>query len=140
MAMVATGPMPGSTPIRVPSRHPARKKNRFCAVAAAANPTIRLLTMSMSAATEHRDRLPQAVDEDEDAEERERDAERDRLLPFHVSRGQGADHSHGEGGRCEAGAVDQQGEREHRGENEEAWVPPARFNRRTVHRHCPQPD
>src|SRR3954466_15753386 len=109
--MVATGPMPGSTPMRVPSRHPARQKNRFCAVAAAANPTIRLLTMSMSAASEHRDRLPQAVDKDDDTEQCERDGEGDRLLPFHFARREGADDGHHESGGREAGALDQQ--REH---------------------------
>src|SRR6185312_9601151 len=113
--MVATGPMPGSTPMRVPSRHPARQKNRFCAVAAAANPTIKLLTTSMSAAPEHRDRLPQAVDEDHDAEQRERDGERDRLLPFHVAGREGADQRHNESGGGETGALDQHRAHEHGG-------------------------
>src|SRR3954452_20794611 len=103
--MVATGPIPGSTPTRVPSRHPARQKNRFCAVAAAAKPTIRLLRTSMSAAPEHRERLPQAVDEDDDTEQRERDGERARLLPFRVARREGADQRHNERGGGEAGAL-----------------------------------
>src|SRR5215831_6854428 len=84
MAMVATGPMPGSTPISVPSRQPTRQKNRFCRLAAALKPTIRLPRMSISAASEHRDRLAQAIDEDQHAEDREADPERECLLPFHL--------------------------------------------------------
>src|SRR3954454_3368802 len=130
--MVATGPMPGSTPMRVPSRDPARQKNRFCAVAAAANPTIRLLTMSMSAAPEHRDRLPQAVDEDEDTEQRERDGESERLLPFCIARLERADQGHDESGGGEAGALDQHREHKHGDKNHEARIPPAACDRRTV--------
>src|SRR3954469_11427174 len=104
--MVATGPMPGSTPMSVPSRHPARQKNRFCAVAAAAKPTIRLLKTSTSAAPEHRDRLPQAVDEGDCAEQRERNGKRDRLLPFRVAGREGAAQCHNERGGGEAGALD----------------------------------
>src|SRR3954468_16328381 len=140
IAMVATGPMPGSTPMRVPSRHPARQKNRFCAVAAAANPTIRLLTMSMSAAPEYRQRLPQAIDKDDDTEQRERDGERDRLLPFGVARREGADQRHNESGGGEAGALDQHREHKHGDKNHEARVPPAGCDRRTVDRDRPQPD
>src|SRR5882672_839449 len=119
--MVATGPMPGRTPMRVPSRHPARQKNRFCAVAAAAKPTIRLLTMSMSAAPEHRDRLPQAIDKDDDTEERERNGERERLLPFCIACREGADQRHNESGGGEAGALDQRREHKHGDKNHEAW-------------------
>jgi len=37
-AMVAAGPIPGRTPIRVPTKHPARQRPRFMGVAAMLNP------------------------------------------------------------------------------------------------------
>ena len=38
MAMVATGPRPGSTPTSVPSNAPTRQNNRFCGVMATLKP------------------------------------------------------------------------------------------------------
>ncbi|CKZ99474.1 Uncharacterised protein [Mycobacterium tuberculosis] len=38
IAMVATGPMPGKTPIKVPSSAPMRQNWRFCSVTATAKP------------------------------------------------------------------------------------------------------
>src|SRR5712692_4278905 len=89
MAMVATGPMPGSTPMSVPRRQPTKQKKRFCRVAAAVKPTARLPRMSMSAASEHRDRLAQTIDEDQNAKDRETDAERDGFFPLHLRRREG---------------------------------------------------
>ena len=40
-AMVVTGPIPGSTPISVPSSTPARQASRFSGVSAVANPSVR---------------------------------------------------------------------------------------------------
>src|SRR5262249_33770871 len=110
MAMVATGPIPGRTPISVPSRHPTRQKNRFCRLAAAVKPVTRMPIMAISAGSEYRDRLAQTVDEDEDAEDRKADAERDRLFPFHLRRGEGAKHGDDEDGRRQAGGSDQERE------------------------------
>src|SRR3954465_3344531 len=47
MAMVATGPMPGSTPISVPSRQPMKQYSRLIGVKATPNPMERLLIRSM---------------------------------------------------------------------------------------------
>ena len=47
MAMVATGPTPGSTPISVPRKHPMKAYIRFCIVKATLNPRDRLLMRSM---------------------------------------------------------------------------------------------
>jgi hypothetical protein len=47
IAMVAMGPMPGSTPIRVPIRHPNRQNSRLTGVAAAAKPVARLWNTSI---------------------------------------------------------------------------------------------
>jgi hypothetical protein len=48
MAMVAVAPMPGSTPISVPSSTPMRQKNRFSGEAAVEKPSARLLMRSMA--------------------------------------------------------------------------------------------
>src|SRR3982750_4742805 len=47
MAMVATGPMPGSTPISVPSRQPMKAYSRLIGVKATPKPMERLLIRSM---------------------------------------------------------------------------------------------
>jgi hypothetical protein len=50
MAMVATGPSPGSTPTSVPSNAPIRQKNRFCGVAATPKPNMRFCARSPNCA------------------------------------------------------------------------------------------
>src|SRR5712691_1362383 len=140
MAMVATGPIPGKTPINVPSRHPTRQKNRFCRLAAAVKPTIRLPKMSILAASEYGDRLAQSVDEDENAEDRETDAERDGLFPFHLRRGEGAEHGDDEDGRSQAGGADQECEQQDADQDQYARIPQAALDRRPVHGHGAQPD
>src|SRR3954468_7294297 len=47
MAMVATGPMPGSTPISVPSRQPMKAYSRLIGVKATPKPIERLLMRSI---------------------------------------------------------------------------------------------
>src|SRR3989339_1656464 len=47
MAMVASGPMPGSTPISVPSRQPTKAYIRFTGVKATPKPSARWLNNSM---------------------------------------------------------------------------------------------
>src|SRR5262245_33751117 len=46
MVMVAMGPTPGSTPIRVPTRQPRKHSNRFLKDSATAIPSARLLKRS----------------------------------------------------------------------------------------------
>ncbi|MCY1297099.1 hypothetical protein D9M70_465250 [compost metagenome] len=48
MAMVAVAPMPGSTPIKVPSKTPIRQKSRLAGEAAVAKPSARLLKSSIA--------------------------------------------------------------------------------------------
>ena len=48
MAIVAVAPMPGNTPIKVPSNTPIRQKPRFASVDAVEKPSARLLKSSMS--------------------------------------------------------------------------------------------
>ena len=47
--MVATGPMPGSTPISVPSSAPMKQNSRFCGVSATPKPKMMLLNRSIGA-------------------------------------------------------------------------------------------
>src|SRR5687768_4446159 len=51
IAMVATGPTPGSTPIRVPSTQPTKAYSRLMGVKATPKPRVRLLIRSMVSAT-----------------------------------------------------------------------------------------
>src|ERR671937_420757 len=65
MAMVAIGPMPGSTPISVPISAPASAKNRLAGVSATPNPVVRLLMSSIG--------LPVRPDRDGEAEPQDED-------------------------------------------------------------------
>src|SRR5215470_38558 len=65
IAMVAIGPMPGRTPIKVPIRAPASAKPRFAGVSATPKPVARLLRSSIVLPFRpDRDREPRAEDED----------------------------------------------------------------------------
>src|SRR5262245_32469651 len=59
MAMVATGPMPGSTPISVPTMQPSSAYSRFCIETATLIPRTRLESRSISLASEHRAERPE---------------------------------------------------------------------------------
>src|SRR4030095_12601370 len=52
MAMVATGPMPGSTPISVPSITPIRQYSKCIGEIATPKPRIRLLKISIAASAD----------------------------------------------------------------------------------------
>src|SRR5512138_3350157 len=71
MAMVAVGPMPGSTPTSVPSRQPRKQKAMLCGCSATDRPSPRLAIKSISAHPEDRPR-PRL---DPGAEQPERQAE-----------------------------------------------------------------
>src|SRR3954469_18660288 len=58
IAMVATGPMPGSTPISVPSTTPIRQYSRLIGETATPKPMIRLLKMSIMAGPSAHNRRP----------------------------------------------------------------------------------
>src|SRR5687768_5729369 len=80
MAMVGIGPMPGSTPIKVPSKQPISAKPRLLQDAAAANPVARFWMTSTSAAPQHRQRLAERVDEHADDEDRHGERQRDQFF------------------------------------------------------------
>src|SRR5438477_4179444 len=74
MAMVATGPMPGRTPIRVPRMQPTKAYKRFCSVSATPKPIHRLAKTSMRAPLAvgrrpERERQRQALHEHQPGEE-----------------------------------------------------------------------
>jgi hypothetical protein len=52
MAMVATGPMPGRTPMRVPRSAPIKQKRRFAGVVTAEKPNPRESKISITLATQ----------------------------------------------------------------------------------------
>src|SRR5713226_6841735 len=88
MAMVAIGPMPGSTPIKVPTRHPMKQSTRLVGDNAVAKPSPRLpmkSNMDASSITEQprrqRDRQPERKFEQTDAENGHQKADHDRLHP-----------------------------------------------------------
>src|SRR5688572_16236888 len=86
IAMVAIGPIPGSTPISVPTRQPNRQKPRLIGVAAAPKPVARLAKRSMSDGPDH-EGLPQQLHEQYDAQHREPDGEPDHFPPGHTAAG-----------------------------------------------------
>src|SRR5258708_2213228 len=81
IAMVAIGPMPGSTPISVPSRHPIRQYIRLLSVRATPKPSARLLSSSIDS--------PSGPADFERLQRLDVGAERDRELQ--------ADHEHQRG-------------------------------------------
>src|SRR5204863_765246 len=83
MAMVATGPMPGRTPISVPTMQPTSAYNRFWRLSATPKPRVRLCSSSISPhSADDRDVHLQAELEDDDAEDRQHDHVEDHLGQF----------------------------------------------------------
>src|SRR5574341_2388114 len=85
IAIVASGPMPGSTPISVPRNTPMKQNHRFCSDSATLNPKTRLLKSSISIAPESLDqriRQAQAPDEPGPGDDGKADGERDDFLPL----------------------------------------------------------
>src|SRR5436190_24338779 len=75
MATVATGPMPGSTPTRVPRKQPMKQYRRFCQLSATPSPNARLFSVSIPASRIRPERQWQAEQPDEDPD-REQDHDR----------------------------------------------------------------
>src|SRR5712691_6494706 len=95
IAMVAIGPMPGRTPIRVPISAPASAKNRFAGVSATPNPTTRLLRSSIPLPAlplrPDRDREPEPDDEDGPGKRDQHQGRRKRLERPQIARRDRAD-------------------------------------------------
>src|SRR5439155_12289658 len=87
MAIVAKGPMPGSTPIRVPTSAPIRHSPRLVGVTATPKPNQRFEMMSMLRSLKTRPELQrqvQPVGEQERAERGEYCGADDHLDPAHI--------------------------------------------------------
>src|SRR5436189_6335873 len=88
IAMVATGPTPGRTPISVPSRTPINAYSRLIGVIATPKPRIRLWKRSMRASAPgrrpHREGQRKAFHEDEIGERHQYDEEDGDLLPLEI--------------------------------------------------------
>src|SRR5204863_2462541 len=120
MAMVGIGPMPGRTPISVPSRQPISANPRFLNESAAPKPVARLWNRSNSIlpAPPGRQRLPEHVDEHHDGEQREADTEQDRLAQLHLGPGIGGEDRQQDGGQRKPNRFDQQSEDQDGGNDE----------------------
>src|SRR6188508_2357330 len=106
IAIVASGPMPGSTPISVPRNTPMKQNQRFCQVSATEKPKMRLWNSSMSVfpdAFDHRIGQTQAPDEDAEADDGEPDCERADLFPFEIPAGRGRKRNQQQHGGDEPG-------------------------------------
>src|SRR6185369_17547222 len=142
MAMVGIGPMPGSTPIRVPSRHPRKAKPRFLSEAAAVKPVARLCrrSNSMLPAPPGGKRLRQPVDEEGDAEDGEPGSEEQRLPEAHVAARVAGEHGEQGGGDGEAQSLDQVAEGDDRGDDDQQRPQLDRLDGRPLDGQAPEAD
>src|SRR5215813_4595541 len=138
MAMVATEPMPGSTPINVPTSAPIRQNTRFHGVAATEKPSARLARrscMTNSLGSEPRPQLEreiQQVDEQQHGKRRHDDAGNDGFDPSGFCRAEPGDHEGREGGKDQTGLADRQGEDEDRNGDPERATNSIPFERLAV--------
>src|SRR4051812_26809789 len=117
MAMVGIGPMPGSTPISVPSITPMKQMPMLVHVAAAAKPIIRLLKTSIMGSLRppaERQRLRQRQHENDGREHGKSDAEEQRFLPARLGPRISAHHRDPDGGDDQAERFQQPAEENHR--------------------------
>src|SRR4051794_5336287 len=108
IAIVATGPMPGSTPIRVPSRQPISAKNKLIGVTATPKPMIRLwkiwsiVASSAEILGPDREGQRQALHENKHREQDEDDEQDDHFLPLELVAARRADEDERRGSNDEA--------------------------------------
>src|SRR5581483_8411600 len=86
IAMVASGPMPGSTPIKVPTETPIRQYSRFCQEKATSKPKIRLWNSSIaSPARDQRVRKAEPEDEQHHRKGSEAHRQQQRLAELELA-------------------------------------------------------
>jgi hypothetical protein len=109
MAIVAVGPMPGRTPISVPSSTPMKQKPRFWSVEAVAKPSERLSNRSMVGSSglakpraEQPERQAEPIDEDGGRESSHQHGDQERGGHAHLRRGEGGEECGEEDRRHEA--------------------------------------
>src|SRR5689334_6456366 len=92
IAIVASGPMPGSTPMRVPRKQPMKQYQRFCQVSATLKPNTRLWNSSILITPQALDqwiRQAQALDKHEGAKDGEADGEHRDFAKLEILAGGG---------------------------------------------------
>src|SRR5689334_20612554 len=100
IAIVASGPMPGSTPMRVPRKQPMKQYQRFCQVSATLKPNTRLWNSSILITPQALDewiRQAQAVYEHPGTKDGEANGQGKDFLPLEFPAGgggQGDQHQH----------------------------------------------
>src|SRR3970040_1729752 len=117
IAIVASGPMPGSTPISVPRNTPMKQNHRFCSDSATVKPKMRLLKRSISVAPhalDHWIRQAQEVNEPKPAHDGEADGKRHDLQPLEVPARRSRYRDQSRHGGYEPGFFHQDAERNHR--------------------------
>src|SRR5215471_10251960 len=113
MAMVATGPMPGNTPISVPSMQPSNAYIRFWKETATLRPSARLARSSMSPDPAHDVDVHSESDlEDHGAEDRQHHHVADDLGELEFLAAQRGDQHQHHQRRQQPGALEQQGEQD----------------------------
>src|SRR6266850_3758467 len=126
MVMVAIGPIPGSTPISVPTMHPTNARPRFGSVSAVENPSARLENRSLIAGgsedqdardDQDGDGQVQQVAEEPDRERRDRQSEQQDLARLRLGRGRAADHGDHRAGHGQADGADAERESDHGNED-----------------------
>src|SRR5712692_3045236 len=104
MVIVAMGPMPGSTPMSVPTRQPMKARPTFCSESAVENPSARFARRSViGSASEDQDPgddqdgdgQVEHVPGEADGQRGHHDREEDELLRAGFRRRGPADHRHG---------------------------------------------
>src|SRR5574337_1339558 len=97
MAMVGTGPMPGRTPMSVPSATPTKQYARLAGVTAVWKPSARFASSSTSAPEEGRPEVHGHLEpphEHRQAEQGQPGAEEEHLDPAEAGRGGAAQDHH----------------------------------------------
>src|SRR4029079_1291003 len=111
IAMVAIGPMPGSTPIRVPTMAPMKAKPRLAGVSATPNPIGKLSKNSIALPVgPDRDGEPQPDDENGPGQRDQRDCGDGGFEQAQAPRRQRADACQQQDGDDEAEALEAQAE------------------------------
>src|SRR5450631_1016553 len=140
--MVATGPMPGSTPIRVPTIEPINAYNRLTGVRATLNPRARWLRRSMAV----RSVRPgpdcqlelQPDDEYSNRQGRKQDRADNRLLRSELRTRRAGQHDQYDRGQYESDVSDDQPEQHHAADHDQCRAPFPRWNRAALQPQCAQ--
>src|SRR5689334_7142250 len=124
--MVPVGPMPGSTPIKVPTSTPIRQKSRLVGVTATEKPSARLSNSSMSARPQSH-RQSEREDEQRRGTDGEAGGEQQRVEDPDLAAAEGGHDDGDEGRDQETRRLDQVAKRDQGAEDKEQRPPmPAR--------------